>query len=64
MTLQGSFDVSAPKCGVIVDSNNSDALQFTGRRRNPRPQVRLVSWEVTVAKPATARQLRSQESHR
>lgn len=30
MTLQGSFDVSAPKCGVIVDSNNSDALQFTG----------------------------------
>lgn len=31
MTLQGSFDVSAPKCGVIVDSNNSDALQFTGK---------------------------------
>jgi Flp pilus assembly protein TadG len=30
MTLQGSFDVSAPKCGVIVDSNNPDALQFTG----------------------------------
>lgn len=30
MSLQGSFDVSAPKCGVIVDSNNSDALQFTG----------------------------------
>lgn len=30
MTLQGSFDVSAPKCGVVVDSNNPDALQFTG----------------------------------
>lgn len=30
MTLQGSFDVSAPKCGVVVNSNNSDALQFTG----------------------------------
>lgn len=30
MSLQGSFDVSAPKCGVIVDSNNPDALQFTG----------------------------------
>ena len=30
MTLKGSFDVSAPKCGVIVDSNNVDALQFTG----------------------------------
>lgn len=30
MNLQGSFDVSAPKCGVVVDSNNVDALQFTG----------------------------------
>ncbi len=30
MSLQGSFDVSAPSCGVIVDSNNTDALQFTG----------------------------------
>jgi len=30
MDLQGSFDVSAPSCGVIVDSNNADALQFTG----------------------------------
>jgi hypothetical protein len=31
MQLQGSFEVSAPKCGVIVDSNNADALQFTGK---------------------------------
>jgi hypothetical protein len=30
MQLQGSFDVSAPKCGVQVDSNATDALQFTG----------------------------------
>lgn len=30
MDLQGSFDVSAPKCGVVVNSNNTDALQFTG----------------------------------
>jgi hypothetical protein len=30
MQLQGSFDVSAPKCGVIIDSNDPDALQFTG----------------------------------
>ncbi len=30
MDLQGSFDVSAPQCGVIVDSNSSDALHFTG----------------------------------
>lgn len=30
MTLQGSFDVSTPGCGVIVDSNDPDALQFTG----------------------------------
>lgn len=30
MELQGSFDVSASHCGVIVDSNASDALQFTG----------------------------------
>ncbi len=30
MTLQGSFTVSAPSCGIVVDSTNSDALQFTG----------------------------------
>lgn len=30
MHLQGSFNVDAPHCGVIVNSNNSDALQFTG----------------------------------
>jgi len=30
MKLQGSFDVSADKCGVVVDSDASDALQFTG----------------------------------
>jgi hypothetical protein len=30
MDLQGSFDVSANHCGVVVDSNASDALQFTG----------------------------------
>lgn len=30
MDLQGSFNVNAPKCGVIVDSNNVNALQFTG----------------------------------
>lgn len=30
MQLQGSFDVSAPQCGVIVNSNSPDALQFTG----------------------------------
>ena len=30
MSLQGSFDVSAPACGVVVDSNNANALQFTG----------------------------------
>jgi len=30
MDLQGSFDVSAPKCGVVVDSNSPTALQFTG----------------------------------
>jgi len=30
MTLQGSFNVDAPKCGVIVDSTDPDALQFTG----------------------------------
>jgi hypothetical protein len=30
MELQGSFDVSAPKCGVVIDSSASDALQFTG----------------------------------
>jgi len=30
MTLQGSFAVSAPNCGIIVDSTDPDALQFTG----------------------------------
>jgi Flp pilus assembly protein TadG len=30
MTLQGSFDVSADNCGVVVDSDSPDALQFTG----------------------------------
>ncbi len=30
MDLQGSFDVSADKCGVVVDSDASDALSFTG----------------------------------
>lgn len=31
LELQGSFDVSAPSCGVIVDSNASNALTFTGQ---------------------------------
>lgn len=30
MELQGSFTVNAAKCGVVVDSNSGDALQFTG----------------------------------
>ncbi|HEY4381533.1 MAG TPA: Tad domain-containing protein, partial [Acidobacteriaceae bacterium] len=30
MDLQGSFDVSAPACGVIVNSNSPSALNFTG----------------------------------
>jgi len=30
MQLQGSFDVSADNCGVVVDSDATDALQFTG----------------------------------
>lgn len=30
MDLQGSFSVTAPACGVMVDSNATDALQFTG----------------------------------
>jgi len=30
MTLQGSFDVSADDCGVVVDSSDPAALQFTG----------------------------------
>jgi Flp pilus assembly protein TadG len=30
MDLQGSFDVSAPSCGIIVDSNAAGALNFTG----------------------------------
>lgn len=28
--LKGSFTVAAQNCGIVVDSNNSDALQFTG----------------------------------
>jgi len=30
MQLQGSFDVSASNCGVVVDSDSPSALQFTG----------------------------------
>ena len=30
MSMQGSFDVSAPSCGVVVNSNAPDALNFTG----------------------------------
>ena len=30
MKLSGSFDVSTPGCGVIVNSNSPNALQFTG----------------------------------
>jgi len=30
MELQGSFAVNAPQCGVVVNSSDSDALQFTG----------------------------------
>lgn len=30
MELQGSFTVTAANCGVVVDSNSSDALDFTG----------------------------------
>jgi Putative Flp pilus-assembly TadE/G-like len=30
MDLQGSFTISAAQCGVIVDSTDPDALQFTG----------------------------------
>ena len=30
MSLQGSFTVTAPNCGVIIDSSDPDALQFTG----------------------------------
>lgn len=30
MNLQGSFDVSTPGCGVIVNSSSPNALQFTG----------------------------------
>jgi len=30
MELQGSFTVTAPNCGVIVDSNANGALDFTG----------------------------------
>ncbi len=30
MNLQGSFDVTAPNCGVVVDSSDSNALHFTG----------------------------------
>lgn len=30
MELQGSFDVSASHCGVVVNSNSSSALEFVG----------------------------------
>jgi hypothetical protein len=30
MELQGSFNVTAPNCGIIVDSSDPDALDFTG----------------------------------
>src|SRR6202011_3930085 len=30
MELQGSFNVDAPNCGVVVNSNSPNALQFTG----------------------------------
>jgi hypothetical protein len=30
MELQGSFTVSAPNCSIVVDSTNSDGLDFTG----------------------------------
>lgn len=30
MDLQGSFTINAPECGVVVNSKDSDALQFTG----------------------------------
>jgi Flp pilus assembly protein TadG len=31
MSLQGSFTVSAPNCGVVVNGTCGDALQFTGK---------------------------------
>jgi hypothetical protein len=30
MELQGSFTVSTPNCGVVIDSSDPDALDFTG----------------------------------
>ncbi len=30
VSLQGSFNVSAPQCGIIINSSSSNALQFTG----------------------------------
>jgi len=30
MNLQGSFDVSVPDCGIVIDSTSSDALHFQG----------------------------------
>ncbi len=30
MDLQGSFDFTASNCGIVVDSSDSDALNFTG----------------------------------
>jgi hypothetical protein len=30
MDLQGSFDVTAPNCGVVVNSSDPNALHFTG----------------------------------
>ncbi len=34
MKLQGSFDVTAPNCGVVIDSNDPDALHFVGGAGN------------------------------
>jgi hypothetical protein len=31
MSLQGNFDLTAPNCGLIIDSSGSDALDFTGK---------------------------------
>jgi hypothetical protein len=32
MELQGSFEVNAPNCGVVINSSDPDALQFTGAK--------------------------------
>jgi Flp pilus assembly protein TadG len=34
MSLSGSFDVTAPNCGIVVNSNDPDALHFTGGAGN------------------------------